>query len=325
MMKPKVLFIGGYGRSGTTLLDRILGQIDGFFSAGEIRFLSQHALAEDRLCGCGRAFSDCGLWTEILERAYGDRRRIDPAEQAVLRERMRNSLGRSLTAAGRNSYRESVERYAELLGPLYPAIAEASGARVIVDSSKEARHGWLLDKVDSIDLRIIHLVRDPRAVAYSWQRRKFDPGSGDELPRFGLLKSGLEWNLVNSLTRLLGRRGARFMVLRYEDLVADPASAIERVLDLTDETGAGVPISDDRSIELGLDHTVAGNPMRFRQGEVRIEMDAEWKRRMRAFDRALVSTLTLPGLLRYGFVRDRPSRRIAALGDMQSESPRSTT
>lgn len=323
MTKPKVLFIGGYGRSGTTLLDRILGQIDGFFSAGEIRFLSQHALAEDRLCGCGRAFSDCDLWTEILERAYGDRRRIDPAQQAVLRRRMRNPLERSLTAAGRRSNRETAERYAELLRPLYPAIADASGARVIVDSSKEARHGWLLGNVDSIDLCIVHLVRDPRAVAYSWQRRKFDPGSGDELPRFGLLKSGLEWNLVNSLTRQLGRRGTRFMVLRYEDLVADPASAIARVLDLTDETGAGIPIRDDRSIELGLDHTVAGNPMRFRRGEVRIEMDAEWRRRMRTFDRSLVSALTLPGLLRYRFVRDHPAPRVAVMG-MQSEGPRST-
>ena len=36
---PKVLFIGGYGRSGSTLLDRVLGSTDGFFSAGELRSL----------------------------------------------------------------------------------------------------------------------------------------------------------------------------------------------------------------------------------------------------------------------------------------------
>ena len=35
--RTKVLFIGGYGRSGSTLLDRLLGQIDGFVSVGEVR------------------------------------------------------------------------------------------------------------------------------------------------------------------------------------------------------------------------------------------------------------------------------------------------
>ena len=35
----KVVYITGAGRSGTTLLDILLGELDGFFSAGEMRWL----------------------------------------------------------------------------------------------------------------------------------------------------------------------------------------------------------------------------------------------------------------------------------------------
>ena len=34
--RVKVLYIAGSGRSGSTILDRILGQLDGFFSVGEL-------------------------------------------------------------------------------------------------------------------------------------------------------------------------------------------------------------------------------------------------------------------------------------------------
>ncbi|WP_420910932.1 sulfotransferase [Thermus thermophilus] len=37
--KVKVVFIGGYGRSGSTLLDRMLGQVEGFVSVGELRHI----------------------------------------------------------------------------------------------------------------------------------------------------------------------------------------------------------------------------------------------------------------------------------------------
>jgi len=58
----RVLYIGGWGRSGSTLLDLILGQAPGLFSAGEVREIWQSGLAENRLCGCERPFRDCSFW-----------------------------------------------------------------------------------------------------------------------------------------------------------------------------------------------------------------------------------------------------------------------
>src|SRR3989442_14068903 len=67
----RVLYIGGWGRSGSTLLDRMLGQVPGFFSLGEVREIWQSGLTENRPCGCGAPFPDCVLWTAVRQEAYG--------------------------------------------------------------------------------------------------------------------------------------------------------------------------------------------------------------------------------------------------------------
>ena len=65
----QVLYIAGTGRSGSTLLAGILGQVDGIFNAGEVRYIWDRGLLANRLCGCGRQFRDCPVWDEILVEA----------------------------------------------------------------------------------------------------------------------------------------------------------------------------------------------------------------------------------------------------------------
>src|SRR5438105_15565281 len=60
-----VLFIGGEGRSGSTLLDRMLGQLPGFFSTGELREVWNRGLIENLDCGCGLSFRSCSFWTAV--------------------------------------------------------------------------------------------------------------------------------------------------------------------------------------------------------------------------------------------------------------------
>ena len=83
----EVLYIGGSGRSGSTILDSILGQFEGFMSVGEVRFIWKRGLIDDRLCSCGEAFSDCPFWTEVLDRAFGGASGIDPARILELMSR----------------------------------------------------------------------------------------------------------------------------------------------------------------------------------------------------------------------------------------------
>src|ERR1700754_3896573 len=66
-----VLFIAGAGRSGRTLLDRVIGAQEGFLSLGEVQFIWQRSFAEDQLCGCGRPFHRCAFWAGVCEGAWG--------------------------------------------------------------------------------------------------------------------------------------------------------------------------------------------------------------------------------------------------------------
>jgi D-aminopeptidase len=61
-----VVFIGSWSRSGSTLLDLMLGKVDGFFSAGELRLLWQRGAAENQLCGCARPFAECEVWSRVM-------------------------------------------------------------------------------------------------------------------------------------------------------------------------------------------------------------------------------------------------------------------
>ena len=87
-MPTTVLYIAGTGRSGSTVLANLLGEVDGFFAAGEVRFLWQRGLVENRLCGCGAPVSECAVWREVFEVAA---RRGAPVDAAAMVRRLRDT------------------------------------------------------------------------------------------------------------------------------------------------------------------------------------------------------------------------------------------
>lgn len=300
----KVLFIGGYGRSGSTLLDRVLGQIDGFFSAGELRHVFREGYSEDRLCGCGVPFRRCPFWNEVTDRAFGGMDAFDAAELLEVKDRVDRywRIPQLVSGVGTRRRRRDLEWYLDRLRDLYTAIASVSGAEVIVDSSKDVSHGYVLGAIGApVDPYVCHLVRDSRAVAHSWRRRKFNPGSGGDMDRYSLLRTAAEWVAINALTSLQRRVGQRYALLRYDDFASDPARAARGVLDLLGESHRPVPLAGGRTLEDAEHHTVAGNPVRFERGEIEIRPDERWRNEMPRSSRALVTALTLPTMVRYGF------------------------
>lgn len=296
--RQKVLFIGGYGRSGSTLLDRLLGQTDGFFSAGEVRHLWQEGLVENRRCGCGVPFSECEVWREVLAHAFPDG--VDRDAVGRLKVRVDRAFRIPQIVAGAPAgFRRDRDAYLALLSRLYDAIGAVTGAHVIVDSSKDVSQGWLLTRAD-VDLAVVHLVRDSRAVAYSWRQRTYNPGNGREMRRHSGFRSALEWNAINGLTSALRRTGAPFELVRYDDLVVDPEGTVGRIIDLAGEKSR--PALAGTRLVLGTHHTVAGNPNRFQTGPVTIRPDDRWREVSAPSDRAVVTALTLPVLRRYGFM-----------------------
>lgn len=61
----RVLFIGGWGRSGSTLLERLVGSMDGTVSVGEMRDVWRRGVMGNRVCGCGAPFLSCPFWEAL--------------------------------------------------------------------------------------------------------------------------------------------------------------------------------------------------------------------------------------------------------------------
>ena len=303
--RVKVLYVVGLGRSGSTILSNSLGQIGGYFSAGELNFIWRHNVIENRLCGCGRPFRECPIWTRVMDEAFGGMDGVDPREMMRLQAsgtRTRH-IPLMLTARGEGVLKERLEKLLLNYRRLYEAIGSVTDSRVIVDSSKEPAHGYAMSLVPGIDFRVLHLIRDPRAAAYSWLKKKPQPDSEEieHMVRFSPTKSSALWDSWNASAEALWRHTPQeYLRVRYEDFVADPRKSFERILGLVGVT-AELPLAGEREVKLGVSHTVSGNPNRFETGAVELRSDQEWVSNMNPRDRALVTALTLPLLKHYGY------------------------
>jgi len=309
--RPRVLLVTGFGRSGTTLVNTVLGSTPGFFAAGEVRFLWERGLIEGRRCGCGEPLAACPVWGPVLEKVAAERGELDPAalvaeDASVMRTRHLPLMLGARVAGDRVMRR--LEHLPAALGSVYHAVQEVTGADVIVDTSKPPSFGYVLDHLDSIDLRVLHVVRDPRAVAYSWRRTKRldDGGQRTEMLKLAPWQSALQWDLWNGAAGWLWGRSDRYLRLRYEDLADDPAAAIEQIAAFTG-VDLAPPFTGAREVATATVHTVAGNADRMRSGPLTIRLDDAWTTELPARSRGLVTGLTLPLLARYRYPAS-PSR-----------------
>lgn len=307
---PGVVLVAGYGRSGSTLLDRLLGQVGGFVSVGEFYWLWLWSLGQNQRCGCGQPFRSCAFWTAVFDRAFGGFSGLDldraVALQAVCEGRR---YGAQALLPGRGG---AVAEYRDLLARVYRAVLDVAGARVVVDSSKFPARALVLGRLDGLSTAVVHVVRDSRAVAFSWQRTRRRPeidGATELMPRRTPARTAAVWTVANTLLEAVARRYATAERLRYEDLLRDTASTLGRVASRLGETHPDLGFLRAGTAEMGVDHTVAGNPMRFQVGRVALAADEEWATAMRPRDRRLVTALTLPLLLRYGYAGRRSRRR----------------
>lgn len=301
----KVLFITAFGRSGTTILDNILGQLEGFFSLGETQFVWDRSLLDNRLCGCGEPFRECEVWGRVAAEALDDLEPGELREMVGLRDRLGAVRVLVRDRLGDRGMSPALARYVERTARLYQAVRRVTGSRVLVDSSKSPSHGYVLARMPGIELYVLHMVRNPRAVAFSWQKRKVYDPSGEKpmyMARLSLRRSGRMWLVWNLVSELMWRRRSGYLRLRYEGFVDRPRETVEHVLELLGEPRPSLPFTGSRTVELGANHSVAGNPNRFDQGAVEIRRDVEWQSKMRPAQQLAVAALTWPLLARYGYL-----------------------
>lgn len=303
----RVLFLGGLGRSGTTLLERVLGELPGACPLGEVVHLWQRDVLDDERCGCGERFSACEFWQRVGTRAFGGWSAERAHRVLALRAAVERTRHLPWLAAPRlRSVRARlVAEYTEAYRVLYQAAAAVSGARVVIDSSKHASLAFCLRWCADIDLRVVHVVRDARGVAYSWTKRRARPETDgrEEMTRYPPARSALLWGAMNTAFGVLERLGTPVRRLRYEEFLADPARTVAEIRRFAGlpPGPAGLDFLGARSAVLGRRHSAAGNPMRFTTGEIELRDDDAWRSELPVTQRRLVAALTAPLLGAYGY------------------------
>jgi len=295
----KLLSITGWCRNGSTIIGNLLNEVPGFVHVGELHFLWKNAYGNgsNTRCGCGLDLVRCPIWSKVLAAELPPG--ADPEVHArQVRQRQWGSLRtRHTWRVLRDGLGSEVRReHARTMARTYRAIADVTGSRVIVDSTKIPGEAALLTNVDGIDPLYLHLVRDPRAVAHSWSRQK------DYVYVMPPARSTAYWVGFNLASRAIVKRHPdRSVVMRYEDFIQDPAATIGSLIELCGGDPSHNPVRG-RVAELRPNHTVTGNPDRFRTGPTEIRaFDGSWQTELST--RAKLATLALswPLLKRYGY------------------------
>lgn len=303
-----VLYVGGMPRSGSTLTDLMLDGLPGHTAVGELFYLWRNGLDHDGLCSCGAVFSRCPFWMEVGARAFGGWDNVDSARVLELQDSV-DRTGRIPAILGLGAspaFRRDLADYRDILRSLYRAVAEVSGAQVVVDSSKRPSLAFVLRATPGVRLTVAHVVRDPRGVAHSFGKHvDLPPGAAlkSQMPRSSNIKVSRRWVTVNLLITVLSRWRVRVVRIRYEDLVREPARELTRILRAEGlaPAGEGFPFLTADGIVVGATHVVAGGRIRLAGGAMALRLDEGWRTDMPPRRRQLVGGLTCISRLFYGY------------------------
>ena len=335
-MPLRVLEIAGLGRSGSTILDIVLGNHPHIESVGEVGNLTLNGwISRESLqgidpnkrrvpiCTCGKRLDvlyvdtpeeACPFWSRV-RREWVER--ADP-ESIETYPKLRGNFERTRLALliqqclrllyEKRRQSASFRSYARLTRAFFESIRAVSGKPLIVDSTKSPVRAFAHSLVPGIDLYVVHLVRDGRGVIAS-RRKTFKKD----------LRAGIMWDhegypMWRTIVRWIGLNLAaewvctrlgpkKSMRLRYEDFVADPKGALERIgslieLDLSEVADAAC---SGKPMQAG--HNIGGN--RTKKSEIiTLRPDAqEWRAALSPTEQRLSWTLMGWLMRRYGYKR----------------------
>jgi sulfotransferase family protein len=306
-----VVFLAGAARSGGTLVEFILARRFDFFPVGELIYIWERGFIENQLCSCGAPFGDCPFWQAVSNHAFGEDAPTVASEARDLQKRLvrTRAVPRLLGSFSHRRFTADLSKYRDMVARLYRSVAHVSGASAVVDSSRSGAYGLILMGIPDLDLRVVHLIRDSRAYAYSRTRLRSRPeivGADAHMLRTGVAVSSREWVRLNLLAEILCRGSAMTSRLRYEDFAADPEGSLRSIRPLLDTDALPDGATPTWLSDVGY-HSVSGNPVRFTLSVPEIRLDDEWLTAMDRRNRAVVSSLTLPLLVRYGYLPGRPN------------------
>ena len=308
--RPRVVSIIGSGRSGSTVLDILLGSHSNIEGVGALSKLPRSGWVpdENRRCSCGSPIHACPFWMDVHRRwirsvgADGLTRYID------LQARYEHSSKRwPRLLVEERIPTPALLAYGRMTAALYDSIREVSGKPVILDSSKKPIRTYALLAAGAADVRVLHLVRDGRGVV--WSRLKSlprDVEAGVPAARSSTppWRTTLHWTQANVESEWVTRRAGALRAARiaYEQLVETPRELLERISPVVGEDLSGLMTELERGKTMETGHRVGGNRMRL-SGDVRLRPDFEWTEKLPPSDGKTFWWMAGWLARRYGYAR----------------------
>ena len=293
-----MIFIVGYTRSGSTLLERLLSIAPGTVAVGEMAYLWEAEVRNNSYCGCGTKLDCCPFWNKILTAQQCSDFEEDRSPDVPQFLRFFVDLIRRRDSSNDPQYRRFLNR----LESIYRAISDQTHGSVIIDSSKGPIFGLAVSRLPGASVTLIHLVRDSRGCAFSWMGRKARSELGEKafMRRLPAHRAALAWTGKNLQADILRRQRCQHIFLRYEDLVAQPAFEVNKILG---QIGLSSISPDQNGIfHPPVSHGIWGNPDRWSSKHAtKVTEDKRWLTGLSTRDFAVTTLISAPLLKRYGY------------------------
>jgi Sulfotransferase family len=347
MRKTPYTFLLAASHSGSTLLAMLLNAHPDVATVGELTSGAFRNLNGYR-CSCRRPLVECPFWQGITTRMrprfpafnlsdFGIRFELSSPRWVARLVRIEHR-GRVLEAvrdaalALSSTWRRHFRQTAVLLDALAREILAQSGARVIVDSSKLAHRLKFVRRMPNLDVKVIHLVRDGRAVALTYMDADTFADATDPTlrrggrgldgpasqPRLPMTEAATEWlrSMRSAEHVLADHRPDQWMRVRYEDLCTNPVETLARIY-----TFLGVDPSRAAAAFRSVEHHIVGNGMRL-DAHSEITLDDRWTRALGADDLAAFDRVAGDVNRRYG-ASDQPLRTGQTVGSWRASTSES--
>ncbi len=270
--KLRVIYVTGCGASGSTLLGMMLGAHSEILSIGEVFRLARY-YRDGLTCTCSEKVSDCELWAPVWSRLEWDKLiDVDKDSERLFQRSAESKYEAEVVhplavRRWRDAfYKAFVSENLPTLQTehLFSALNLETGKSIFVDTSKVLPRLWYLNRNPNIELTVVYLVRDGRAYINSLRRpRDFGRFPGFLRSIVACVASAVwanEWRQSHANVSAIVDAGEleRVVRIRYEELVADPRSALTPLFDSLGLT------YDDGIVEYfkGRFHNIAGSPSR---------------------------------------------------------------
>ncbi len=290
--KFKILYIAGSGRSGSTLLASLLGELEGFFNAGEA---SRHLFAykfRPLPCGCGSELSTCSFWKNIVSFIPS------PPAKKIARKFMRIRCYPFLISLFRTKKIQSnFNDLGKQLQEMYRQISLKANCGVIVDSSKTPDFAYILSQFSDVEIFVLHLVREPWGVVSSWRKPK------DYLRSQSVVRVSLGWMVNNLMIELFRLKKIRYQRVFYEELTQHPKKTLRRIIKFMKVEDKSLDFIQNSHAFIHNQHILGSNPDKLKKEKKVLIHYRPWK--LHWIENILVTMITFFLWIKYYFLTQR--------------------